>query len=228
MRLRRYDHPRARATPSGHALGADLSRVQVAEARLLAAAAGVANARFEVVDAQEHTFQAGTRRGAEQLRCYVLRRPGGGVRQPEEGTAARWQAGVPLLAPRDENPFFNIGFAEAAAEVGLCKMLGRMPLSPLPTVAGWARCWRGRFAGIEFEKVDEPMLIGQDIDDVLEYERTSPSASEVLASLSPRQVAELARHVRDRLVEYNSPDGVVMPGAAWLVTAQAVSVGPSR
>ena len=60
------------------------------------------------------------------------------------------------------------------------------------------------------------MLIGQDIDDVLEYERTSPGASEVLASLSPRQVAELATHVRDRLVEYNAPGGVVMPGAAWL------------
>jgi cyclopropane fatty-acyl-phospholipid synthase-like methyltransferase len=36
----------ARATPSGHALGADLSRIQVEQARRLAAAAGVANARF--------------------------------------------------------------------------------------------------------------------------------------------------------------------------------------
>jgi hypothetical protein len=27
--------------------------------------------------------------------------------------------------------------------------------------------------------------------------------------------------VRDRLAAYASPDGVVMPGAAWLVTAQA-------
>jgi cyclopropane fatty-acyl-phospholipid synthase-like methyltransferase len=37
----------ARATGSGHALGADFSRIQVAEARRLAATAGVANARFE-------------------------------------------------------------------------------------------------------------------------------------------------------------------------------------
>jgi hypothetical protein len=50
----------ARASGSGHALGADLSRIQVAEARRLAASAGVINARFEVADAQVHPFQAGT------------------------------------------------------------------------------------------------------------------------------------------------------------------------
>jgi len=49
----------ARATRSGHALGADFSRIQVAEARRLAAAAGVANARCEVADAQVHPFGAG-------------------------------------------------------------------------------------------------------------------------------------------------------------------------
>jgi len=78
------------------------------------------------------------------------------------------------------------------------------------------------FAGIEFAKADEPMLIGSDPDGVLEYERTSPSASEVLAGLSPAQAAELARHVRGSLVAYLSPSGLAMPGAAWLVTAQAV------
>jgi len=67
----------------------------------------------------------------------------------------------------------------------------------------------------------EPMLAGRDADDVLEYERASPAATEILAGLSPAQAAELTRQVRDRLVAYASPDGVVMPGAAWLVTAQA-------
>jgi ubiquinone/menaquinone biosynthesis C-methylase UbiE len=49
----------ARATRSGHALGADFSRIQVAEARRLAAAAGVANARFAVTDIQVHPFRPG-------------------------------------------------------------------------------------------------------------------------------------------------------------------------
>jgi hypothetical protein len=78
------------------------------------------------------------------------------------------------------------------------------------------------FGGIECEKADEPMLVGRDVDDVLDYERASPAATEILAGLSPAQAAELTRQVRDRLVAYASPDGVTMPGAAWLVTAQAV------
>ena len=78
------------------------------------------------------------------------------------------------------------------------------------------------FGGIVFAKADEPMLIGRDVHDVLEYERASPTATEVLAGLGPAQAAELTGQVRDRLAAYASPDGVVMPGAAWLVTAQAV------
>jgi hypothetical protein len=78
------------------------------------------------------------------------------------------------------------------------------------------------FGGIEFVKADEPMLIGRDVDDVLEYERTSPTATEILTGLTPAQAGELTRLVRHRLVACASPDGVTMPGAAWLVTAQAV------
>ena len=66
------------------------------------------------------------------------------------------------------------------------------------------------------------MLIGRDVDDVLGYERASPTATEILTGLSPAQAAELIRQVRYSLVAYASPDGVTMPGAAWLVTAQAI------
>ena len=78
------------------------------------------------------------------------------------------------------------------------------------------------FGGIEFARADEPMPIGRDVDDVLEYERTFPSAREVLTGLSPAQAAEVTRQVRDRVMAYSSPGGVTMPSAAWLVTAQAV------
>jgi hypothetical protein len=81
---------------------------------------------------------------------------------------------------------------------------------------------RAGFGGIEFAKADEPMLIGRDVGDVLEYERASPTATEILAGLSPAQAAELTGQVRNRLAAYASPDGVIMPCAAWLVTAQAV------
>jgi hypothetical protein len=124
---------------------------------------------------------------------------------------------------RAENPVFTTGFAEAAAVLGLREMPGPGAAFSLASTGRVGALLSGAgFGGIEFVKADEPMLIGRDVDDVLEYERTSPAATEILTGLSPAQAGELTRLVRDRLVAYASPDGVTMPGAAWLVTAQAV------
>ena len=214
----------ARATGSGHALGADFSRIQVAEARRLAACAGVTNARFEVADAQVHPFGAGV---------FDVVLSSFGVMFFDDPAAAfgnlrralRRGGRLALLCwrTRKENPVFTTGFAEAAAVLGLREM-------PAPgaafSLAGTGRAGAllsgAGFGGIEFAKADEAMLIGRDVDDVLEYERASPTATEILAGLSPAQATGLTGQVRDRLVAYASPAGVVMPGAAWLVTAQAV------
>ena len=214
----------ARATRSGHALGADLSQIQVAEARRLAASAGVTNASFEVADAQVHPFQAA---------AFDLVLSNFGVMFFDDPAAAfgnlrkalRRGGRLAFLCwrTRDENPFFTVGFAEAAAALNLRELPGPPAAFSLADTGRVGALLSGAgFGGIEFAKVDEPMLIGRDVDDVLEYERASPSVAELVTGLSAAQAAELTRHVRDRLVTYASPDGVAMPGAAWLVTAQAV------
>ena len=214
----------ARATRSGYALGADFSRIQVAEARRLTARAGVANARFEVADAQVHPFGTGV---------FDLALSSFGVMFFDDPAAAfanlrkamRHGGRLAFLCwrTRDENPVFTTGLAEAAAVLGLRELPGPSVAFSLAGTGRVRALLSGAgFGGIEFAEADEPMLIGRDVDDVLEYERASPTATEILTGLSPEQAAELTRQVRDRLAAYASPDGVTMPGAAWLVTAQAV------
>ena len=164
----------ARATGSGHALGADFSRIQVAEARRLAAAAGVANIRFEVVDAQVHPFGAGVFDVVlSNFGVMFFEDPAAAFANLRKALRRGGRLAFVCWRTRDENPVFTIGFAEAAAGLGLRELPG-------------------------------------------------PGAAFSLAGLSLAQAAELTGQVRDRLVAYASPDGVVMPGAAWLVTAQAV------
>jgi hypothetical protein len=45
------------------------------------------------------------------------------------------------------------------------------------------------FGGIELAKADEPMLIGRDVADVLEYERTFPSARQALTGSAQHKPA---------------------------------------
>jgi SAM-dependent methyltransferase len=214
----------ARSTCSGNALGADLSQIQVAEARRLAASAGVTNARFEVADAQVHPFQA---------RTFDLVLSNFGVMFFDDPAAAfgnlrkalRRGGRLAFLCwrSRDENPFFMIGFAEAAAALNYSQLPGLPAAFSLADTSRVGALLSGAgFGGIEFAKVDEPMLVGRDVDDVLEYKRASPSAAGLLTGLSASQAAVLTKQVRDGLAAYASPGGVVMPGAVWLVTAQAV------
>ena len=214
----------ARAAGRGHALGADLSAIQVAEARRLADCAGVANARFEVADAQVHPFGAA---------AFDVVLSAFGVMFFDDPAAAfgnlrqALRRGGRLVfvcwRTRAENPVFTTGFAEAAAVLGLRERPGPDAAFSLASTGQVGALLSGAgFGGIEFAHADEPMLIGRDVDDVLEYELTSPTATEILTGLSPAQATELTRQVRDRLAAYASPDGVSMPGAAWLVTAQAV------
>ena len=214
----------ARAAGSGHARGVDFSRIQVAEARRLAAAAGVANARFEVADAQVHPFEAGAFDVVlSSFGVMFFEDPAAAFGNLRKALRRGGRLAFVCWRTRAENPVFTIGFVEAAAVLGLREMPGPGTAFSLADTGRVGALLSGAgFGGIEFVKADEPMLVGLDVDDVLEYERTSPAATEILTGLSPAQAGELTRLVRDRLLAYASPDGVTMPGAAWLATARAV------
>jgi SAM-dependent methyltransferase len=216
--------PAARATRSGYALGADISRITVAEARRLAAAAGVANARFEVADAQVHPFQAEAfDLVLSSLGLMFFDDPAAAFANLRKALRPGGRLAFLCWRTREENPVFTTGFAEAAAVLSLRESPGPSAAFSLAGTGRVSALLSGAgFGGTEFAKADEPMLIGRDVDDVLEYERASLAATEILAGVSPEQAAKLTRRVRDRLMAYASPDGVTMPGAAWLVTAQAV------
>jgi SAM-dependent methyltransferase len=214
----------ARATGSGHALGADFSRILVAEARRLAARTGVANASFEVADVQVHPFGTGVFDVVlSSFGVMFFDDPAAAFGNLRKALRRGGRLAFLCWRTREENPIFTSGFAEAAAVLGLRELPGPSAAFSLAGTGRVSALLSGAgFGGIECAEADEPMLVGRDVEDVLEYERASPTATEILTGLSPAQAAELTRQVRDRLAAYASPDGVTMPGAAWLVTAQAV------
>jgi SAM-dependent methyltransferase len=111
--------PATRATGSGRALGADISRIQVAETRRLAAAAGVANARFEVADAQVHPFPAGAfDLVLSSLGVMFFDDPAAAFANLRKALRPGGRLAFLCWRTREENPVFTTGFAEAAAVLG--------------------------------------------------------------------------------------------------------------
>jgi SAM-dependent methyltransferase len=214
----------ARATPSGQAVGADLSRIQLAEGRRLAAAADVSNVRFEVADVQVHSFGAGVFDVVlSTFGVMFFDDPAAAFGNLREALRPGGRLAFLCWRSRDENPFFTFGFVEAAVAAGLREASGPDEAFSFADPRWVSALLSGAgFGGVGFEKLDEPLLIGPDVDDVLEYERSFPSAAEVLAGVSPAQADELTRQVRDWIMAYTSPGGVIIPGAVWLVSAQAV------
>lgn len=212
----------ARASRTGHALGADISRIEVAEARRLAAAAGVANATFEVVDAQVHPFHTATFDVAlSNFGVMFFDDPAAAFGNLRKALRRAGRIAFLCWRTRAENPFFTMGFAESAEALELRERTGPDAAFSLADPGRVGELLSGAgFTAIEFARVDEPMLIGSDIDDVLDYERTSPSGSAVLTGLGQARIDELTAHVRESLAPYASADGVIMPGAAWLITAR--------
>ncbi len=214
----------ARATPSGHALGADLSRIQVAEARRLAAAAGVANARFEVVDAQVHRFQNGIFDVVlSNFGVMFFDDPAAAFANMRQALRRGGRLAFLCWRTSDENPFFSTGFAEAAVILGLRDKPGPSAAFSLADTGRVGVLLRGAgFGGIEFTKADEPMLMGSDEDDVLEYERAVPQRHRGLGGAQPSSSrrAGQARPGQSGALRITRWRGML--GAAWLVTAQAV------
>jgi SAM-dependent methyltransferase len=161
----------------------------VTEAPRLAAAAGVANASFEVADAQVHPFGAGVFDVVlSSFGVMFFDDPAAAFGNLRKALRRGGRLAFVCWRTRAENPVFTTGFAEAAAVVGLREMPGPGAAFSLASTGPVGALLSGAgFGSIEFAKADEPMLIGRDVDDVLEYERTSPAATEILTGLSPAQ-----------------------------------------
>jgi hypothetical protein len=76
------------------------------------------------------------------------------------------------------------------------------------------------FRELGVEPVTAQMRVGEDTGDVMDYFLGLGMVRAMLAAASPQDSAAAAAAVRDALALHQGPDGVLLGGAAWLVTAR--------
>jgi SAM-dependent methyltransferase len=209
--------------PAGAVLGVDLSGPMLTLATERASERGIANATFEQGDAQIHRFEPAT------FDAFVSRfgimffddpaaafsnlagalRPGGRV------AFTCWQdlleneyVMVPAAAALEHVPFPELG------EEGP----GPFSLADPERLRGILE--RAGLAEVSLEAIHEPMWMGSSASDVVEFFHKHELA-EILFRDVPDEIAHAAwLNVAAALKDHETPEGIVLSGRAWLVTAR--------
>ncbi len=208
---------------SGYVLGVDISEVilRVARERYNAQQ----NLHFEQADAGRYAFT--------QPKFDVLASRFGVMFFPDPiaaftnlRTAAKPAARLVFLCWRElnENPWMAIPSAAAFSVVpappkpepgtpGPFSLATPVRIREILTTAG--------FGDIAVEKVDEAVNIGT-IDSALDLMSAMGPAAASLREAGAAEKKKALSAMREALVAYETPNGVIMDGATWLVRAQAV------
>ncbi|WIY01457.1 class I SAM-dependent methyltransferase [Amycolatopsis mongoliensis] len=210
----------ARRAGRGTVVGVDLSAPMLERARADAAAQGLANVRFEQGDAQVHSFpdagfdvaisQGGVMFFEDEVAAFAnIRRglrPGGRLvfmgpqaGGPESDYARATSALKPLLR------------APSPASRGMGSLTDPARIREVLDAAG--------FTGAAVEPVTALMDYGRDAADAAEFILGQGPVRSNLAGLDPSVVEPARARLREGLEAYETPEGVRIPGAVWLVSA---------
>ncbi|MFD8197947.1 class I SAM-dependent methyltransferase [Streptomyces sp. NPDC059701] len=210
----------ARRAYDGNVVGIDLSAPMLERARRDAAAEGLVNVAFEQGDAQVHPFPD---RGFDVL---VSR---GGVMFFADHVAAFThlrKALVPagrlaFLGPQPAGPDSAYARATAAlspflreaspASRGMGSLLQPTRIRQVLAASG--------FTDIEVAPCAAPMTFGADAGDAADFVFSMGPTRHNLRDVDPATVTRLRAEVRESLTEFETADGVRIPGAVWIVTA---------
>lgn len=212
----------AQLVVQGGVTGIDLSARMIAEARRRSAAAGLANTAFVVGDAQVYPFDN------DAFDVVISRFGALFFGQPVAAfanlaRALRRRGRVALLAWQ--------GLARNDWVLALCESLaaGRSlpePPAGAPGPFGLADPDDVRrlladagFVDIELSEVREPMFLGSDTDDAFSFVAGLGLTRGLTAGLDPDIRDAALDTLRRRLARQETADGVLLNGAAWLITA---------
>jgi SAM-dependent methyltransferase len=214
-----------RVAPGGAAVGVDISGPALALARERAAAAGLDNVDFIEADAQVHPFEPGafdavvSRFGTmffgDPVAAFAnLRRA---LRRGGRLAVVAWQGPF-------ESEWTAVAVKVAIAHFGRPPDLGA-PGGPGPFAFADGDRFRsvvteGGFRDVTLEAITRPMLMGSDVEDVVGMVAATPQSKGLFAGQPEAKVEAAIAGLRDAFASYAHPEGVVMKGTAWLLTAR--------
>ena len=214
-------------TPTGFVLGLDISGPMLEMAAQRAHAARLTNTMFEHADAQtyeleEAGFDAMVSRfgvmffddpdAAFASLARSLRPGGRAVFTCWQDLLANEWLMVPASAALAHVPMPDLG---EAGQPGPFSLAEPDRIRSILTAAGLAE--------VTVDDVRCPMRLGSTVEATVSFMQRTDMAAALMADVTDEVAAAAWAAVREALEPYAGPDGVVLQGAAWLVTAMRPS-----
>jgi SAM-dependent methyltransferase len=208
---------RLAARQAADVLGADLSHAMLARARQRTEEAGLTNVRFVHADAQTTPFepvdvvmsQLGVMFFEDPAAAFAnLRRAGGRLaflcwQRPELNEKR-------MLLREAFGPYVDLPPPRTTR--GALSLADPGHVRSLLTAAG--------FTEVELRDVREPLPDGRDAADSVDFALAEPTTAEWAAAAGPENARRAAEVLRAAYRERETPEGVLLVAAAWLVTAR--------
>jgi SAM-dependent methyltransferase len=213
----------ARAARPGLAVGVDLSGPLLEEACRRAEQERLDNVRFEQADAQVHPFPAAPFDVAiSRFGVMLFADPAAAFTNIARAlTSGARMAFLTWQEPARNEWVGVLGAALAsAAEPPPMDAAGPGPLSLSDPERIRKLLGHAGFTGITVDPVAEPVRVGSDVEDVIDFVQDLSLVRHALADADAATRAKVLDALREALASHRTEGGVFLGAAAWLVTAR--------
>lgn len=214
-----------RVSPGGTVVGVDLSAAMLTLARRRADAAGCGNVELLETDAQVHPFDRGSIDVViSRFGTMFFDDPAAAFTNLHDALRPAGRLAIVCWQDVFQSEWIIVSGGAAAEHVGFPDF--GPPGAPGPFALADEERLRSiieaaGFDDITMEGITLPMRIGEDADDAIAFITSIELVRDNLfAGKPPDKVAAAVDAARAALAPYEGPNGVVMNGGAWLVSAR--------
>jgi SAM-dependent methyltransferase len=214
----------ARAAEGGRVLGLDISPAMLQRARERASERGVENVTFQEGNAQTYALSPASFDAViSRLGVMFFEDPGEAFANFLSAVRPGGRLAMACWKDVGENEHMMVPIRVAVENIPMSELGDPNALSPFSLAdpdhvrdllegAGWT--------DVHLEPVEESMWWGTDAEDVTQFIAGAGRTKVVLSRVDEATALRAADALRDALREHETTDGVLLGGAAWVVTAK--------
>ncbi len=216
-----------RVGPSGSVLGIDCCAAFLETARKDAAAAGVDNLRFIEGDAPFHPFEPEYDFCFSRFGTQFFENPVVGLKNIRRALKPGGTMTMIVWRAIEDNPWLGLpkeivlNFLPPPGEDA--RTCGPGPFSMADQEMVTKQLEIAGYDGIEFERIDAPLMVGNSPEDAVGFQLAVGPAGEVYREAgaeAERRHGEIEAALLTELGRYAGAEGIVMASSSWKITAR--------